>query len=297
MLDGCFYRERVFSWNKWILKIHKTYFGFILVGSKEIFSMRFIYLLLFFSFYSCQSQTDQQLKIDPAATIDADSTKNKIEEYLSTVINDSLPSISSGTVGAGSLEHGKLVPFSGVNFTYFDTLSYTSGRAFVNDKLLATLHETYAELAEKMPKEHFCIMECSNEHGGRIHPHRTHQNGLSVDFMTPLKKDGASYYDLDRIGATHYLLEFDNDGKYTKEASISIDFEKMALHLVTLERVARMNGLKISKVIFKTELKDNLFASSYGKQLKESGIYFTKSLTPMINSLHDDHYHIDFDMK
>jgi penicillin-insensitive murein endopeptidase len=71
----------------------------------------------------------------------------------------------------------------------------------------------------------------------------------------------------------------------------------MALHLVTLETTARMNGLKISKVILKTELKDNLFASSFGKQLIESGIYFTKSLTPMINSLHDDHYHIDFDLK
>jgi penicillin-insensitive murein endopeptidase len=262
-----------------------------------MFSMRFIYLLLFFSFYSCQSQTDQQQKTDPVATIDADSTKNKIDEYLSSVNQDSLPSISMGTVGAGSLEHGKLVPFSGVNFTYFDTLSYTSGRAFVNDKLLATLQETYGKLKETMPAEHFCIMECSNEHGGKIHPHRTHQNGLSVDFMTPLKKDGASYYDLDKIGATHYLLEFDNDGKYTKDSSIGIDFEKMALHLVTLEMAARMNGLKISKVILKTELKDNLFASSYGKQLMESGIYFTKSLTPMINSLHDDHYHIDFDLK
>jgi hypothetical protein len=31
---------------------------------------------------------------------------------------------------------------------------------------------------------------------------------------------------LDKIVATHFLLEFDNDGKYTKDASISIDFEK-----------------------------------------------------------------------
>lgn len=259
--------------------------------------MRFIYLLLFFSFCSCQSQTNQQRKINPATTIDSESTKNKIDEYLATIVKDSIPSISLGNVGSGRLEHGKLVPFSGVNFSYFDTLSYTSGRAFVNDKLLSTLQETYSNLEETLPKEHFCIMECSNEHGGKIHPHRTHQNGLSVDFMTPLKKDGASYYDLDKMGATHYLLEFDNDGKYTKDSSITIDFEKMALHLVTLEKAARNNGLKISKVILKTELKDNLFASSYGKQLMESGIYFTKSLTPMINSLHDDHYHIDFDLK
>jgi len=259
--------------------------------------MRFIYLLLFLSFCSCQSQTKPEFKEISTIISDSSSANNRLDEFLLNLVKDSLPSISLGNVGSGSLIHGKIVPFSGRNFVYFDTLSYISSRAFVNDKLLSTIQNTYSELEELLPNQHFCIMECSNEQGGEIHPHRTHQNGLSIDFMTPLMKEGNAYYELDHIGAPHYLLEFDNNGKYTKDPSVSIDFEKMAMHLLTLQKSAKKNGLKISKVILKTELKDELFSSIFGKQLAESGIYFTKSLTPMINALHDDHYHVDFELK
>ena len=51
---------------------------------------------------------------------------------------------------------------------------------------------------------------------------------------------------------------------------------------------------EIQKVIIKVELKDELFEGEYGKKLKESGIYIVKSLSPTINALHDDHYHVDF---
>jgi penicillin-insensitive murein endopeptidase len=70
----------------------------------------------------------------------------------------------------------------------------------------------------------------------------------------------------------------------------------MAKHILSLENSARENGMKISKVIFKTELKNDLFATKSGKKLQSKNIYFTKSLTPAINALHDDHYHIDFEL-
>jgi penicillin-insensitive murein endopeptidase len=54
--------------------------------------------------------------------------------------------------------------------------------------------------------------------------------------------------------------------------------------------------VKIKKVIFKINLKDNLFKSKIGKKLKKSGIYFVKYLTPMVDNVHDDHYHIDFEL-
>ena len=44
----------------------------------------------------------------------------------------------------------------------------------------------------------------------------------------------------------------------------------------------------------KLELKDELYTCEYGEALKASGIYIVKSLTPSINQLHDEHYHIDF---
>ena len=48
-------------------------------------------------------------------------------------------------------------------------------------------------------------------------------------------------------------------------------------------------------MIFKIELKDKLYATPNGQLLKKSGIYLAQQLTPLINGLHDDHYHVDFE--
>ena len=79
-----------------------------------------------------------------------------------------------------------------------------------------------------------------------------------------------------------------------KDNSIIIDFESVAKHILILNEKAKKHKLKIEKVIIKVELKDELFKGEYGKDLKETGIYIVRSLTPKINELHDDHYHIDF---
>ena len=207
---------------------------------------------------------------------------------------DDNESKSLGTVSNGSLTNGKLIPFSGNNFHYFDTTSYISDRAFVNGKVRAAILESYAQLEETCEDHVFCVMECSHKHGGKLSPHRTHQNGLSVDFMTPLMKDSKPYYELDEIGAQHYLLDFDNQGRLKKDPSISIDFHTMAMHLEVLEREAKKVGLTIEKVIFKIELKDELKADQTGKALFDNGMYFARKLSPLINGLHDDHYHVDF---
>lgn len=208
----------------------------------------------------------------------------------------SLSSQSKGIVSNGSLVNGKLMPFSGANFYYFDTASYLAGRAFLNDRLHETILQTYQQLEQLCPGRQFGLMECANEHGGKMFPHRTHQNGLSVDFMMPLVKDGEPYYGLDDLGADHYWLEFDNNGSYIKDKSVKIDFDLVAQHILKLDHVARQHNLKISKVIIKTELKDELFATKHGAKLKASEIYVVKHLSPLINSLHDDHYHIDFEI-
>jgi len=243
----------------------------------------FILIIVFWTF-SLYSQDSSFIQI------------TEIEKYYNTNKGDDLPSISTGTVSSGKLENGKLMPFEGVNFVYFDTLSYLSTRAFVNDKVKKTILETYKEFETLNPERHFCFMECSNQHGGQLYPHHTHQNGLSVDFMSPLLKNGVPYYNLDTLGADHYLLDFDNDGNYLKDNSVSVDFNLIAQHILLLEKKARIYGLKISKVIIKIEFKDNLFATENGKLLSASGIYIVKNLTTLINSLHDDHYHIDFEL-
>jgi penicillin-insensitive murein endopeptidase len=153
----------------------------------------------------------------------------------------------------------------------------------------------YSSLGKKYPGRIFQLMECSNEKGGKIWPHHTHQNGLSVDFMMPLIKDSLPYYKLDDLGKEHYLLTFDNNGCYSNNKEVKIDFDLVAKQILILDEQARKNGLKIKKVIIKIELKDELFSTPNGKKLKAKGIYVVKALTPLINGLHDDHFHIDFE--
>jgi penicillin-insensitive murein endopeptidase len=89
-------------------------------------------------------------------------------------------------------------------------------------------------------------------------------------------------------------MKFDSNGKKRINKKIEIDFDKMAIHILTLEKVSRQNGYKIKKVILETNLKDEIFRSEYGEELKNSNIYFVRALPKMIDELHDDHYHIDF---
>jgi len=251
-------------------------------------------IFAFIPFLSCQGQQTELKKTSDSTTIENAPT-SEISNYYEIHKGNDQESISTGDVRNGSLKNAKLLPFEGNNFRYFDSTSYLSGRAFLNGKLLTALIDSYKICESKIPGRHFCTMECSNAEGGKISPHRTHQNGLSIDFMTPLKKNDQPYYGLDSLGAEHYLLDFDDDGKYKKDPEVKIDFETLANHLLILENESRKNGLKINKVIFKMELKDELFATESGKKLLVSGIYITKNLSPLINSLHDDHYHVDFE--
>jgi len=237
----------------------------------------FIFLILF----SISSCTTGQQSEDP------------IKKYYRNNSKDQKSSISHGKVSDGSLEHGRLVPYFGDNYSYFDTTSYFSGRAFLHEDVLDITLKTYEEL-QKRSNRFYRIMECSNKAGGRLLPHKTHQNGTSIDFMMPLVKKGKPYYDLDTTGVGHYWLSFNDNGEYSEDKSVSIDFETIAQHILILDRKAREQGWKVKKVIIKIELKDELYNTPSGKKLKAKGIYVVQGLTKMINALHDEHYHIDF---
>lgn len=242
---------------------------------------------------ACTGQTESnKLPVKDSQQPKAES--NPIQDLYDQYKETNERSVSSGTVSNGSLKNGKLFPFKGPNFIYFDSTSYLSKHAFTNERVHQTVLSTYKEFETMLPHFEFGLMECSNEHGGKIWPHRTHQNGLSVDFMSPLLKKGISSTDFNTIGLPHYLMDFDENGVYTEDTTYSIDFNLMAKHLLELNSQAKKNGLKIEKVILKISLKDNLFATEYGKKLKASGIYFATHLSDLIDSLHDDHYHVDF---
>lgn len=242
---------------------------------------------------ACSGQTATS---DPVETTEnTPKTKpNPIQALYEQYQHKSGTSVSSGSVSNGTLKNGKIFPFKGPNFIYFDTTSYLNKHAFAHEKVNRAVLATYQQFETLLPGFEFGLMECSNENGGKIWPHRTHQNGLSVDFMSPLLKNGVSSTDFNTIGLPHYLMDFDENGMYTEDTAYSIDFNLIARHILLLNNEAKKQGLKIEKVILKIALKDNLFATEYGKKLKTSRIYFATNLSDLIDSLHDDHYHVDF---
>ena len=210
---------------------------------------------------------------------------------------DSLSSISYGSPGNGKLEHARILPPKGKNFFYFDSASYLNDRAFTHVDVRDIILNTYQSLATIYPDRTFGLMEASNKTGGKLDPHRTHQNGMSIDFMFPKLKNGKPYQDLDTLGFMHYLLDFDENGHYKKDKSVRIDFETTAHHIYLLHLEAEKLNYELEKVLIYTEYKDELFNTVYGKKLKRLGIYFAQYLSPKINKLHDDHFHVDFKAK
>jgi len=112
-------------------------------------------------------------------------------------------------------------------------------------------------------------MECSKKKGGRMRPHITHQNGTSIDFGTPLIKNGKPYHRDHALGVFHYLLQFDEDGVSKKNKKVKIDFETMAKHILALDEAAKKNSMYIKKVIFKINLKDDFFKTESGRKVKK----------------------------
>ena len=251
------------------------------------------YSLPLILFFSCNGQESNEVSI-PEKETKTFEKDTAIVAYYENNKGDKKPSISSGAVSSGKMTNGKLIPFYGNNFSYFDKGSYLGGRGYVHSKVLTILLESYQQLETIIPNRKFFVMESANKEGGKLAPHRTHQTGLSVDFMMPLIKDNVPYYKLDDLGTRHYLLSFNDNGEYSNDMTVKVDFNLIAQHILILNKEAKKVGLKVKKVIIKIEYKDELFATEYGKKLKSSGIYVVKGLSKMINALHDEHYHIDF---
>ncbi len=202
---------------------------------------------------------------------------------------------SKGSVKNGELVNGRRFPYKGANYKYFSPLSFALfNRAWVHSKVLDISLEAYKKCEKTCPKRKFLLMECSEKNGGRPWPHRTHQNGTSIDFATPLLKNGKIYHFDHHYGIWHYAMKFDKNGKLASNKKVEIDFETMAKHILALEKAARKRGMYIKKVILKVNLKDEFFKTPSGKKVKAKGIYFVRSLPEIVDDVHDDHYHVDF---
>jgi penicillin-insensitive murein endopeptidase len=215
--------------------------------------------------------------------------------HCSTTPKGSGISKSTGSVRKGGLVNGRRFPYKGPNYKYFSPTSYVLfNRAWVHSKVLDISLEAYKNCAKFDAERKYLLMECSEKNGGKMWPHRTHQNGTSIDFGTPLLKNGKPYHFDHHYGIFHYAMKFDSEGKSPLNSKVKIDFETMAKHILELDKAARKRGMYVKKVIFKINLKDDFYRTPSGKKVKAQGIYFARSLPAQIDNLHDDHYHVDF---
>ncbi len=200
------------------------------------------------------------------------------------------PSTSKGSVSRGSVADAKRVPMRGKNYTTYSFWGYLFNRTYAHDKVKQTILNAYETCETSCPNTRFLLGEIGFPNGGKFLPHRTHRNGMSVDFMSPLKKGekylGTGYHRYNFLNLWGYAFEFDEDGKDGKR---EMDFETMALHLQALDKSAKNNGLYIQKVILHPDLRNKLLQTKEGKRIKH--LPFTKN--PVILR-HDDHYHVDF---
>ena len=207
------------------------------------------------------------------------------------VAADAADSTCFGTTGNGRLENGIKLPSSGANYSAYSLLGRTLGRTYLHSKVHKTVLDAYGTLEQDQPTTQFVYGETGFESGGSFQPHKTHQNGLSVDFMVPIRsKQGRSIpLPTNVFNKWGYDLEFDSEGTLD---NMTIDWEAMAGHLVALHTAAKSNGIGIWRVIFDPKLQPFLLNTKRGSYLKANLKFSTKRSWVR----HDEHYHVDFEI-
>jgi penicillin-insensitive murein DD-endopeptidase len=194
-----------------------------------------------------------------------------------------------GTVGNGRLDRAVQLPAQGPNFLAYSRVGVQLGRTYVHSTVRDIVLDAYSKLERAAPGKTFVYGETGLAHGGPMRPHRTHQAGLSVDFMVPVIDGECRSVPLPStpLNKFGYGLEFDKSGSIP---GLRIDFDAMAEHLHHLALAAQQRGVTLELVIFDQLLLRKLLSTRRGGELRTT-IPFMRG-RPWIR--HDEHYHVDF---
>ncbi|MBT3147012.1 penicillin-insensitive murein endopeptidase [Neptunomonas phycophila] len=194
-----------------------------------------------------------------------------------------------GTTSNGSLVNGVKLPSEGANYEGYSAMVRLAGRTYVHSEVRDIIVSAYKYLEIEQPTKVYKYAETGFKLGGQFKPHKTHRNGLSVDFMTPVTDENGKSVHLptNALNKLGYNIEFDTNDHYE---GIYIDYEAMAAHVVALHKQAKERGYDLWRVIFDPKLQPNLYKTKYAKYLKEH-VQFSKKRSWV---RHDEHYHVDF---
>lgn len=196
-----------------------------------------------------------------------------------------------GTTSNGKLKNGVKLPSKGNNFVSYSTLAEVAGRTYVHSTVKDIIVAAYKDLEKEQPNKVFKFAETGFKKGGQFKPHKTHRNGLSVDFMTPVinSKGESVHLPTHPFNKFGYNIEFDQKDNYD---GLTIDYEALAAHIVALHKQSKNVGHDLWRVIFDPKLQPNLFKTKYADYLKNN-IQFSKNRSWV---RHDEHYHVDFSL-
>lgn len=194
-----------------------------------------------------------------------------------------------GTVENGSIEQSVALPARGPNYVRMSQGPISATRVYVHSLVRDITLAAYAALEAEYPRVQFVYGESGLAHGGPIAPHKTHQNGLSVDFFVPvLNERGETVPFPARLeNQFGYGIDFNAQAEY---GNLRIDFPALAEHIHQLHQAARARGADLALVVFDTQYLPRLFDTPRGPYLREK-IPFMKT-PPWVR--HDEHIHVDF---
>lgn len=193
-----------------------------------------------------------------------------------------------GTPAHGRLVAGVRLPRRGDNFRMYSDLGWLLGRTYVHGAVSSVVLAAFRDLAQSDPTLRFVIGETGWSSGGRFRPHRTHQNGLSVDFMVPVVDTRGAPGELDtgwfeKLG---YGVEFDAQGR---NGDVRIDFAAVSALLAALATAAKRQDVRIDKVIFDPVLRRALETTPSWRAIR--ALPFVRG---QVWVRHDEHVHVDF---
>jgi penicillin-insensitive murein DD-endopeptidase len=196
-----------------------------------------------------------------------------------------------GTTSNGRIEGAVPLASRGENFTPYSETGIAFGRTYVHKTVGEVVALTYRELGQVLPGTKFVYGETGWKSGGSFAPHRTHQNGLSVDFMVPVRNAKGKSVALP-VSITNkfgYNIEFSAAAKF---GEYEIDFEAIGEHLYQLDLAAKNLKAPIKLVIFDPAFLRRLLATKHGAFLRAN----VKFMQGNAWVRHDEHYHVDFDI-
>ena len=200
------------------------------------------------------------------------------------------PAIAFGSGTCGRLQGGVALPCSGPNFEAFARTACATGRNYLHPLVRDTVLDAYAAVAAQHPGRAWQYGETGKRSGGRLWPHRTHQNGLAADFFMPVvnprgEPDRVPISLFNKLG---YGLEFDRKGTL---GGLRIDWRALGDHLLALEAAGRARGVRIERIIITPDFHRALL----------EGAPSVRRLAPLLMKReawvrHDEHYHVDFEI-